>query len=309
MSTEREMTRVVRSWLEQGVTRLPDRVLDLVLDQVPATPQRRPFWRAWRFQQMTSPVRYAVATAAVLAVALVGYQFLPSNTGTGGEQSAAPSAAPASQASTAAPTASAIFGAPVLPNTDSLEAGRYRPYPDLNLTVQAPAGWATCCESPAWIIWKGGSAEGFAQSALLFFEDFTEVTVYADGCKWRSGATSQPDGAEAVAQAFADREGSEATSVTVAGLSAFHVQLVVPGDLKTERQSDGDATFVDCDSGEYRHWLTSGERYAQDIEQIEDLYLVDVDDRTLAFSLSHFPRTDAADFRALETMLASVQID
>ena len=49
MSTDRDTTRIVRSWLEEGVTALPDRVLDTVLDQVPATPQRRSWWPARRF--------------------------------------------------------------------------------------------------------------------------------------------------------------------------------------------------------------------------------------------------------------------
>ena len=49
MSTDRDTTRIVRSWLEEGVTALPDRVLDAVLDQVPATSQRRSWWPAWRF--------------------------------------------------------------------------------------------------------------------------------------------------------------------------------------------------------------------------------------------------------------------
>ena len=35
MSTERDTTRIVRSWLEVGATALPDRVLDAVLDQLP----------------------------------------------------------------------------------------------------------------------------------------------------------------------------------------------------------------------------------------------------------------------------------
>jgi hypothetical protein len=48
MNADHETTRVVRSWLDEGVTRLPDRVLDAVLDQVPATPPRRPGWSAWR---------------------------------------------------------------------------------------------------------------------------------------------------------------------------------------------------------------------------------------------------------------------
>jgi hypothetical protein len=95
MSTDRETTRIVRSWLEEGVTALPDRVLDAVLDQVPATPQRRPFWRAWRSPYMNNPVRYVVAAAAVLAVAVIGYQFLPGISGPGAPTtSMAPTTAP-----------------------------------------------------------------------------------------------------------------------------------------------------------------------------------------------------------------------
>ncbi len=42
MSADREITRIVRSWLDEGVTRLPDRALDAVLDQITVTRQRRP---------------------------------------------------------------------------------------------------------------------------------------------------------------------------------------------------------------------------------------------------------------------------
>ena len=41
MSTDRDVTQSVRSWLEDGVTRLPDNILDAVLDELPTTPQRR----------------------------------------------------------------------------------------------------------------------------------------------------------------------------------------------------------------------------------------------------------------------------
>jgi hypothetical protein len=84
MSSDREATRVVRSWLEEGVTVLPDRVLDAVLDQVPATPQRRSWWPAWRSSDMNTYVKFAIAAAAVLVVAVVGYNVLPGRGGVGG---------------------------------------------------------------------------------------------------------------------------------------------------------------------------------------------------------------------------------
>ena len=65
MSTDRDVTRIVRSWMDEGVTQLPDRVLDAVLDQLPATPQRRSVWTARRlFLMNNNIVRYGLAAAA-----------------------------------------------------------------------------------------------------------------------------------------------------------------------------------------------------------------------------------------------------
>jgi hypothetical protein len=84
MSTDRDLTGIVRSWLDDGVTRLPDRVLDAVLDQVPATRQRRAWWPAWRFREMTISMKLILAVAAVIVVAVVGANILPRQGGVGG---------------------------------------------------------------------------------------------------------------------------------------------------------------------------------------------------------------------------------
>ena len=67
MSTDRDVERIVRSWMDEGVTQLPDRVLDLVLDQIPATPQRRAGWLARRFPIMNTYARLSLIAAVVLA--------------------------------------------------------------------------------------------------------------------------------------------------------------------------------------------------------------------------------------------------
>ena len=90
MSTDREVTRIVRSWLEDGVTTLPDRVLDAVLDQVPATPQRRPWWPARRFPSMFTPVRISLAAAAVVVIAVLGINLLTKTPGVGAPSSPTP---------------------------------------------------------------------------------------------------------------------------------------------------------------------------------------------------------------------------
>ena len=96
MSTDREVERIVRSWMDEGVTALPDRVLDLVLDQIPATPQRRASWLARRFPALPTYARFGVAVAAVLLAAAVGIGIYSNSVGGPGptpSQSPTPSGA------------------------------------------------------------------------------------------------------------------------------------------------------------------------------------------------------------------------
>ena len=95
MSTDRDTTRIVRSWLEEGVTSLPDRVLDAVLDQVPATRQRRSWWPAWRFAEMNNIAKLLVAAAAVVVVAVISINLFARIDSVGGPRpSAEPTASP-----------------------------------------------------------------------------------------------------------------------------------------------------------------------------------------------------------------------
>jgi hypothetical protein len=119
VSTDRDVTRIVRSWLDEGVNALPDRVLDLVLDQIPSTPQRRSSWSAWRHPVMNNTIRIALAAAAVVAIVLLGYQlFVVRNVG-------GPAPSP-SDSSAPTPTASpAVSFSDVLAGGTALEAGDY----------------------------------------------------------------------------------------------------------------------------------------------------------------------------------------
>ena len=75
MTTERETLHTIGLWLEEGRTRLPDHVLDAVLDQLPATPQRPLGSPARRIPHMNALAKFEIAAAAVL-VAIVGLFFL-----------------------------------------------------------------------------------------------------------------------------------------------------------------------------------------------------------------------------------------
>jgi hypothetical protein len=72
MSADRDVTRIVRSWLHEDAHEDADRVLDMVLDLVDTTPQRRASWLARRTPSMNNYARLGLVAAAVLAVVILG---------------------------------------------------------------------------------------------------------------------------------------------------------------------------------------------------------------------------------------------
>jgi hypothetical protein len=110
--SEPDATRIVRLWLEEGVTALPDHVLDTVLDQLPATSQRRPSWLAWRSPTMNKFVTIGLAAAAVVVAAFLGYQLLIAPNVGGPPAVPSPSAEPSVAPSAGPSTADGALGPP-----------------------------------------------------------------------------------------------------------------------------------------------------------------------------------------------------
>ena len=95
MTTERDArTRIVLSWLREDAREDAERVLLSALDEVDTTPQRRPWWSAWRNNPLSTYAKLIAAAAAILVVAVVGYQFLPGGSLGPGSPTAAPSPTP-----------------------------------------------------------------------------------------------------------------------------------------------------------------------------------------------------------------------
>lgn len=100
MTTDHDpRTPIVLSWLREDAHENAERVLLGALDEVDTTPQRRSRGPAWRSNRMNTYVKLIAAAAAVLVVAVVGYQFLPASGGVGGQPTIAPSPSPALLAS------------------------------------------------------------------------------------------------------------------------------------------------------------------------------------------------------------------
>ena len=83
MSTDRDVTRIVRSWLHEDAHEDADRILNLVLDEIDTTPQRSASWLARRFPPMNTYARLGFLAAAVVLAAVVGVALF-ARSGVGG---------------------------------------------------------------------------------------------------------------------------------------------------------------------------------------------------------------------------------
>jgi len=148
MSAERDVTRIVRSWLRTDGHESADRVLDIVLDRLDTTPQRRAWWPARRLADMNNYARLLVAATAVLVVAIVGINLFssPQRVAAPAAPSPTPSAEPS--ASSAGPgeplvvTARIPGGGPDIGKTTRTEVGgrveRRGTIYDLTITASDP---------------------------------------------------------------------------------------------------------------------------------------------------------------------------
>jgi hypothetical protein len=262
MHTDRDTARIVRSWLDEGVTTLPDRVLDAVLDQVHATHQRRSWWPAWRFADMNSLAKFAIAAAAVLVVAVVGINLLPRSGGVGVQPpSASPSPSP-SQSASPSPSAEVAF-----PPDGELAVGEHSMTRNgLRLSVTlATSGWES---SQGFFFDKsvGITAEG----ASLLFWDANPIGVFSDPCTQKKAPPAGPSIAD-LAAAVTTIPGTELVSgpadVAVDGHPAKYVVITV---------AEGAA----CDATSFYLWHAASDEQARYISQLGAtmrVWIIDVD--------------------------------
>jgi hypothetical protein len=301
MSTERETTRIVRSWLEEGVTTLPDRVLDVVLDQVPATPQRRSWWPARRFPRMNSPVRYAIAAAAVLVVALAGYQLLPtSNTGSDVSSPGAPTGqVPSISSSPRTTSTSSIvtvvpFG-PCPPPDEDPGCVNDDPRDDsITFTFEMPNGWHQFeGNGPPWIDGNGppdGASVWFYSPGASLYSDVCRPPNDEEAPDIRVGPT-----VDDFVTALVEHPSLDVTApvdVTLAGYSGKYVDLTIPDDIS------------DCD----QYKPIDGHIYAQGPSQRWHIWVLDVDGVRVLVESNDFPGTDAQRLGEIDAIIESLEI-
>jgi hypothetical protein len=172
MSSDRDTTRIVRSWLEEGVTQLPDRVLDGVLDQIPSTRQRRRPWSvARRTSLVNNMMRFALAGAAVVAIVFATTLLVTSNV-------LGPGAATPTNTPTPEAQAQSLPKGRITPMT-----ARYAvqlPHAPLDAIITIGQGWT----SGGWFVRRG-------DAAVLFY---SPENVNADACRQDATLPDPPIG-------------------------------------------------------------------------------------------------------------------
>lgn len=303
MSSDRETTRIVRSWLEDGVTQLPDRVLDSVLDQVPAIPQRRGAWRpARRGVRITTMLKYGVAAAALVAGILVGVT-------TFGTLDVGGPSEPIATSEPSRPPAGMIRpGRFVLSEGGSSDRPSRVP---ITVTIPAP-GWYG--EPGHGILGNVPEAQDFGPEDAWMIGPFVgDLHVPADPCRWSTTMPDTPattvDEVVAALQVQASRGASEPVDITVDGHAGKSITLHVPDD----------AEFGECDhnrlSGDNEFCtLTEGNpavchRYHQFPGQIDELWILDVNGELAVIDATWSDATPSGALDELRSILDSMTFD
>ena len=301
--------RILDAYLAPEADRLADRVIDAALADIARTSQRRSWWPAWRSNPMNTYAKLFAAAAAVLVVAVVGYQLLPRSNGIGGPPTAQPSpTATSSQTATPIPTAPPDI-------TDGiLAAGTYRlrPFASGTMTIDATVpdgGWVGGVPNAI----AGPRGESNAPNGVVV-SFLRAQTINSDPCHWdHNGSGSAPQEGDVevgptvddLAEALAGSSAYESTTPVDATLGGF-------SGKRLELQLAADAAGCDSHDGSGGQYFVFGGRdggfFAQGGANRWQITIVDADGTRLIAVLLSYAETSGDDLSAAEDILASVVI-
>ncbi len=309
MSLDPDTTRIVRTWLDEGVTELPDRVLDSVIDQLPATQQRRAtWWPAQRRSAMSASLALAAAAVIIIA-ALIGISYYRgSNVGGPGIDSSSPSP----DASRVEPSATPSDGA--LRSADPLGDLPLGPFVltdgENNGMVNVPT--TLTIPGPGWygrpgngILMSAPEDRDFGPDDAGMIGPFTgEIYVPADPCAWTTTMPPRPaatvDEVVAALQAQASRTAAEPVDIAVDGRDGKSITLHVPEDV----------TLDECDRGRYCT-LTQDDpevchRWQQFNGQFDEVWVVEVEGVVAVIAAMWGSETSVEEMAQLRAILHSM---
>jgi hypothetical protein len=285
MSTDRDTTRIVRSWLRADEHESADRVLDAVLDRLDTTPQRRiTWWPARRLPDMNTMMKLGLAAAAVVIAALLGYTYLVApNVGGPGLDDPSP---------TPTPEPRALVEGAEGPGSFTTEFYAETPVTDpVQVTFEMPADWGAV---RPWVIAPTSEGSG-AAIALIQISG-----LYSDPCLDNADAPDVPVGSTAaeLASALTEHAAYEATAtgdIMVDGYEGIRMELVMPSDLD----------YTTCQGGQF--WVWDAPFFAERPNRW-DLWILDLDGST-AVLLAEVTDASAQELDQIEGIANSMQIE
>ena len=295
MTDDRSLERAARSWIEAGPTRAPERAVEAALLRIESVSQERDLSVPWRSHQMNIPLRIAMGTAAIVAIAILVVTLLPERPAPSvGDPGPSPISAPPTTLSPA-PSAAVLRFGPLTAGTYATQAA----FP-VRITLALPGGWAGLATSGATVSIIQSDAE--VDSAFLGF--WIVETAHRDPCGM-GGVVDSPVGptVEDLAAALAGAPGfdaTEPTAVSVGGVDGQYLELTGPlaGCMEPElfRTPDGSCRCMESRVERNRLWI------------------FDVDGRRLVIDALDIPPSDgvtgtsATDIAELQGIIDSIQI-
>lgn len=318
MTAPRDPDRLIRAFLAEGQTELPDRTYDAVRDHIDRIRQGSVVGRS-KAPRMNGIARLAIAAAAVVVVAVLGISLVPSFGIVGGPPASrlpSPSTSPSlSQAATSSPK--------LFPLSGEIDPGRYYlPWPpgsghvvDPSITVEPgiylamPAGWFVAAAGTDSAPFAGKTVTRHPlylpspTLTLTLAHDVTQVVadVCVDGFQVdyvEVGPTVEDLTAALANQVGIERSGP--TNVTLGGYPAKRFVLTLPSSEgpycpgPEGKQIWADATTMDG------LWILQ--------DGTATIYVVDVNgDRLVITSLDRGSPAD--DLAQLEAIVGSIHVE
>jgi hypothetical protein len=284
MTSNRDIERVLDHWFAEHPVDVADRVLDDVAGRI-SRERQRPAWRApWRDAAMNPLVKVGAAIAAVVLIAVIGYNLLPaSNTPVGGP---GPTATPSSPASS-----------PIALPDGRLEARDYIARAvagdTMAFTITAPEGWSGF--GGFFIGGPNTDPSGSPNGIGISFNH--DPQVVADPCGPHDEdptlADQSIDDLVTALSAREDLQVSGVTDTTLAGYSGKRLDLQFPAELACSNHyafAEPKGLYANGPSNRWRVWL------------------LDVDGSTAVVVLLDYAGTSAEDRAAAQAAIDSIRI-
>ena len=311
MNAERtDVDRTLRIWFEDGPTVMSDRVVDIIADRIARQPQRRT-WPPRGRSLVNTYVKLAAALAAVIVVAVFGYNLLPGTPGPGSNPTTAPTqTAHASPTATLAATCDGVVDASTFATV--LEACRYRirPFEDMPtfaFEADVPDGWT---KFGGFLEVPGTSANGPSGVGVILQR--MDMGLYSDACHWDLAGTGEfepgdvdvgPEVQDLVdaLRANTSYTATTPTPVTFGPYQGERLEIQIPTDL------DLDTCDAHVSDGDPRYFVAPGTLYAQGQGNRWDMSIVDVEGTRVIVTIIYYEGTPAADLEAARAIVDSLE--